>query len=325
MNARGLKIGMTTLAASLLAGGSLSAQASGACGANDGCQKAADLYAFLTPQLTAPIAGGNATLGQGGVLGGLGRFSIGVRATALSGELPDLESVDIQDGPAQASTFGIEDQVFGLPQVDVGVGLFRGIPLGLTNVGGVDLLVSASWLPDVEEEDFQMRATDGSYKFGFGARVGLLQESAAVPGVAVTYLRRGLPTVDVIAQVDDDTLAVRDAKMSVDSWRVVASKSFLAFGLAAGIGQDRSDAEATVSAEINNDNGDEISIPGQEFGQDLARTNAFVNLSLNLAVLRLVGEVGRVWGDEAPTYNSFQETSVTEPRLYGSVGLRLSF
>ena len=326
MNGRSLTIGTAVLAAGLLAGGSLAAQtAPGPCGANDGCQKAADLYAFLTPQLTAAIAGGNATLGHGSNLGGLGKFSFGIRATVLQGELPDLESVDITNGPAQQSTFGVEDQIFGLPQVDLAVGLFGGIPLGLTSVGGVDLLLSGSYLPDVEEEDFQLRATDGSFKVGFGARLGILSETATIPGVSVTYLRRGLPTVDVTALVDDDSLVVSGAELTVDSWRLMASKSFFALGLAAGIGQDMSDAEAAVSAEIHNDLGQDISIPAQPFSQEMTRTNAFVNLSLNMPVLRIVGEVGRVWGGEAPTYNRFQDTSASEPRLYGSLGLRLGF
>src|SRR3712207_289161 len=48
----------------------------------DACQKALDLFRYFNPQLGMLIAGGNATLGQGGVLGGLGRFSLTLRANA---------------------------------------------------------------------------------------------------------------------------------------------------------------------------------------------------------------------------------------------------
>jgi hypothetical protein len=313
-------MGTAALAAGMLAAGTAGAQVDVTSCTLDGCQKAADMYAFLAPQLSGVIAGGNATLGQGGVLGGLGHFSIGLRATAMQGELPDMESVDVVDGPRQQSTFGVEDQIFGMPQFEIGVGLFRGIPLGVSNVGGVDLLISGSYLPDVEEEELQLVAPDGNFKFGFGARVGILQETMAVPGVSVTYLRRGLPTLDMTSVSEGDSLMVRGAKLNVDSWRLVASKSFFAFGLAAGIGQDRSDAEATVTARI-----DGIDVPDVRFSQEMTRTNAFANLSLNLAVLRLVGEVGRVWGGDAPTFNEFEGTSAAEPRLYGSLGLRLGW
>src|SRR5919199_6529375 len=38
----------------------------------DACQKVVDLYQYMNAQLGTPIAGGNATLGQGGALGGPG-------------------------------------------------------------------------------------------------------------------------------------------------------------------------------------------------------------------------------------------------------------
>ena len=49
----------------------------------DACQQAVDVYQFMAPQLGLALTGGNATLGQGGALGGLGHFSIGVRANAF--------------------------------------------------------------------------------------------------------------------------------------------------------------------------------------------------------------------------------------------------
>src|SRR5674476_357993 len=58
----------------------------------DACQKAVDLLNFMTPQLSTALVGGNPTLGQGGVLGGLGHFSIDIRASgSLSFELPKLK------------------------------------------------------------------------------------------------------------------------------------------------------------------------------------------------------------------------------------------
>ena len=49
----------------------------------DACQKAIDLFQYMAPQLGAAITGGNATLGQGGSLGGLGHFSAGLRINAV--------------------------------------------------------------------------------------------------------------------------------------------------------------------------------------------------------------------------------------------------
>src|SRR3954462_12183278 len=57
--------------------------------AQDACQQAYDLYQFMSPQLGLGLAGGNATIGQGSVLGGLGHLSVGIRGNVFSGLLPE--------------------------------------------------------------------------------------------------------------------------------------------------------------------------------------------------------------------------------------------
>ena len=54
--------------------------------AQDACQQAYDVYQFMAPQLGLALAGGNATLGTGSTLGGLGHFSIGVRVNVFKGD-----------------------------------------------------------------------------------------------------------------------------------------------------------------------------------------------------------------------------------------------
>src|ERR1051325_10658908 len=46
----------------------------------DVCQQTVDLLSYMIPQLGISITGGNTTLAQGGALGGLPHFTIGVRA-----------------------------------------------------------------------------------------------------------------------------------------------------------------------------------------------------------------------------------------------------
>src|SRR5436190_18030732 len=57
----------------------------------DACQMAVDVFQFLAPQLGIALTGGNATLGQGGALGGLGHFALELRANAIDGDLPDVQ------------------------------------------------------------------------------------------------------------------------------------------------------------------------------------------------------------------------------------------
>lgn len=298
----------------------------------DACQLAQDLFQIMAPQLGISLTGGNATLGQGGTLGGLGHFSVGLRANVVGGTLPQIQQVRLQttgrvqrQGSAAVPT---ENQILGLPTAEVGIGVFKGIPLGLTNVGGVDLLLSASYVPKVETDAVTIDVAS-PLKLGFGARVGLLQESLVVPGVSVTILRRGLPKATITgATADGDTLFVRDLDVQTTAWRLVASKSLLMFGLAAGVGQDRyassTDVQATVQLR-----GLPLSQRATSnrvaMAQELTRTNYFVDLSLNLPFTKLVLEVGQVSGGEVTTYNAFSGKAADASRTYGSLGLRIGF
>src|SRR5690348_4596989 len=109
----------------------------------DACQKAIDIYQYLAPQLGTAITGGNATLGQGGALGGLGHFSLGVRVNAVQGTIPqvnDAAATPVLTG-ARATAYPTKDAPVPMPTVDAALGVFKGIPLALTNVGGIDVLV----------------------------------------------------------------------------------------------------------------------------------------------------------------------------------------
>src|SRR5437868_14491291 len=87
----------------------------------DACQMAFDVFQFIAPQLGIAITGGNATLGQGGSLGGLGHFSVGLRANVLAADLPDVQSFARPNtNGRQAHQLPTQRQLVGLPAVDAG-------------------------------------------------------------------------------------------------------------------------------------------------------------------------------------------------------------
>jgi hypothetical protein len=295
----------------------------------DACQKAIDLFQYLAPQLGTVLAGGNATLGQGGGLGGPGHFSLGVRMNALRGSLPQLNnSTTPSVTGAQRTNYTTKDQYLPLPVADLSVGIFGGLPLGLTNVGSLDAIVSASYLQSFHSGTIDVTVPSGSLKLGFGGRLGILQESILVPGVSVTYLQRDLPKVDITSNFNRDTLQVNGLQVKTKAWRVVASKSFLIFGLAVGAGKDTYNSDASVGAIVQ-----ARTVPPTQrqtagpvrLSQDLTRTNAFADLSLNLPLLKIVGEIGQASGGSVTTYNTFSGSAADASRRYGSVGLRLGF
>jgi hypothetical protein len=298
-----------------------------AFGSADACQMAADVFQLLSPQLGLALTGGNATLGSGSTLGGPGHFSLGLRANFFQGDLPDVASFPAPSGPGQVQRTGANalpasTTFIGLPTADAAIGVFRGVPLPLTNVGGIDLLVSASYVPSFGDSTSDVRiAPDRNLQLGYGVRIGLLKESLVVPGVSFTFLKRDLPTTTITGSSPDLEISIEDAKVKTTAWRVVASKTLLTFGVAAGIGQDKYDNEATVAGTAK-------VIPATTFAsmsQSLTRTNYFVDLSLNLPVFKLVGEVGQVSGGTVDTFNEFETGRADKSRTYGSVGFRVAF
>jgi len=293
----------------------------------DACQKAIDLFAYLAPQLATSIAGGNATLGMAGSLGGLGHFSAGLRVNALQGSLPQVQNVTLQtNGASNSPPIDTKTQLFPMPTAELAIGVFKGLPLAITNVGGVDLLVSAAYLPEFNSSGVSVKVPNGSLKLGYGARVGILQESLLVPGVSVSYVRRDLPTVNIAANSGNDSLYVNNFSLKTTAWRVVASKGLLLFGFAAGIGQDKYESSTDISAHV----AARTLTPAANAGpvalsQNITRTNVFADLSLNLLLFKLTGEIGQVSGGTINTYNTFSGTQAADSRIYGSVGARFGF
>ena len=290
---------------------------------------AVDIFQLMTPQLGLALAGGNATLGRGGALGGFPHFSVGLRANVFKGDLPDVQDFPVPgtNGRVQrtnATALPASNQVVGLPTADAAIGVFGGVPLGLTNVGGIDLLLSATYVPSIGDatDDVQIKP-DRNLQLGYGVRVGLLQESLVVPGVSFTYLKRDLPTTTITGTSSNLDVFIRDVTVKTAAYRVVASKSLLLLGIAAGIGKDSYDQSADIQATVRNTPLGTQTSDVVPLAQKLTRTNYFLDLSLNLPIFKLIGEVGQVTGGTVDTYNAFETGRADKARTYGSVGFRL--
>jgi len=295
---------------------------------SDACQKAIDLFNYMAPQLGVSLTGGNALLGTGSTVGGLGHAKFELRANGLWGSVPNVQDHPPVAGPYQSSTYNTKTQILGLPAASAEIGLFKGFPLPLTRVGGVDAIVTATYIPNFNSDNVSVNAQGSNLKWGLGARVGLLEESLLVPGVSVTILRRDLPTIDMAGTVPTGsgtttTLQINNLKEETTAWRLVASKSLILLNLAAGIGQDRYSSNADVTATVNFGPLSGTRSP-VKMTQNLTRTSYFADLSMNLLILKLVGEIGMVSGGTVTTYNKFDKPA-DNSRLYGSIGARLDF
>ncbi len=288
--------------------------------AQDACQKAIDLFKYMAPQLGAVLAGGNPTQGVSGAFGKIGRFSIGLRANALNGSLPEVDKVVPFTRGAQQSSYTIDTKPIGFATADVALGVYPGTPAGFL---AIDLLMSASYIPAYNSESVDVSLPSGSWKLGFGAKVGLISETAATPGLSVSYLTRELPRVDITGSSGEDRLLLEDVRVRSKSWRAVTGKSLGFLGIGGGYGRDtyRSDAQITVTvaprAATNGGTGGPI-----DLSQKLTRTNMFGSVWITSSVLRIVGEIGRVSGGGISTYNSFPPDAQPDMnRTYVSLGL----
>jgi hypothetical protein len=290
--------------------------------AQDACQKAIDIFGFMAPQLGIGLVGGNATLGTGGALGRPGRFSIGVRGNGIQGRVPQVGDVNAAVTGAVRSDYDIDDQIVGLPAVEAALGLFGGIPLGVTHAFALDALVSATYVPELTRSDVAVSLPDGSLKLGFGGRLGVIQESVATPSVSLTYLRRDLPTTSIVASSGDDRIAVENIAVKTTAWRAVAGKSIGFFGLALGGGKDDYDSRANGSVVVREAG---ITAEGGPYAlsQKVSRTNVFADASLNFPFIKFAFEIGRVSGGKLDSFNTFSGKRADDALTYASVGIRI--
>ncbi|WP_331047595.1 hypothetical protein [Gemmatimonas sp.] len=299
--------------------------------AADACQKGRDLFAYVVPQVGVALSGGNPILGEGGTMGGWGKRAISARLTAVEGYLPrnSVPITAVVGGTPPSSDFGAKRTYVPIPSVDAAVGLFSGVPAGLTNVGGVDALLGVTYLPQASEGSFRLKPSGSSFAFSYGVRVGALQESSVVPGVSISYMRRKLPTENLSYTPGNDTLNVNNMAVTSNTWRLVASKRVAVVGLAAGIGRDEIEGSSGMSGVVNESVGAiplRSAVTLSDVRTKAKRNTAFLNASFGISLVRVVGEYG--WssaGTIENTVNQFGGRRANEAYRYASLGLTVRF
>ncbi len=293
------------------------------------CQQAVDLFKYVSPLLGTSVVGGNTTMGQGGSMGTrlglIPHVSVGVRINAVFGGVPEFaQPTPLLPGatgpsPKPATAIATTKLPIPMPAFDAAIGVFKGVPLALSNVGGVDLLLSAAYIPKIDKDDISI-TPETPIKIGYGIRVGLLQESLVVPGIGFSWMKRDMPTTDIVGRAGTASLSVNDFELKTTAWRVTASKSLILFGLALGAGQDTYKVGTSISATLPPAG----STTPFTLEQEVKRTNYFADLSMNLPFIKIVGTGGMVSGGDIPTYYDFDKAADAS-RLYGSVGIRFTF
>ena len=287
----------------------------------DACQQTIDLFDYVAPLLGTAIAGGNTTMAQGGSLGTrlgfMPHVSVGVRINAVLAGIPEMQTpspTGIQNRAANA----VSTAPIPMPVVDAAIGVFKGVPLALSNVGGVDVLLSAAYVPSKTIGDITI-SPDSPLKIGYGLRVGVLQESLLVPGIGFSFMKRDLPKTTIEADVAASEFIIRDLDLKTSSWRITASKSLILFGLVIGYGRDTYEASTGITGTVGG-----TTIGPYTAASEVTRSNMFADLSMNLPFIKLVATGGQVSGGDIKTYNGYEKAADVS-RLYASGGIRFTF
>ena len=296
----------------------------------DACQKGTDIFEMLAPQVNGALTGGGPVLGSSRAVRGL---SIGLRVNAVDGRAPDLANVRLSSTGIVRSTIPTTRVPVPGPAVDVAVGLFPGVSLGLQRVLAIDALVNVAYIPSRDIKDFTVKTTNGSLKLGYGARVGLLADRMLMPAVAVSYFRRSLPTASfsttftssVSGVTTNDSLVLNKLSIRNDALRLSLSKKLGFIEIGGGVGQDKYRTSTILHARVSPSIGSSVT-SDVTLNQEIKRNAAYGSLALNLFKLRIGAEAGSIFGgDSLATYNTFTDGKLNEQHLFGSVGLRLSF
>ncbi len=285
---------------------------------------------MLSPQVNGALAGGGPVLGSSRSVRGL---SIGLRVNAVDGSVPDISNVELSTSGIVRSTIPTERVPVPAPTADIAIGVFPGLFVGVQRILSIDALVNVAYIPNADVEDFSVKATKGSLKLGYGARIGILADRMMMPAVAVSFFRRSLPTASISTSFDSaipgittpDSIALLGLSVENDALRVGVSKKLGFLELGGGVGQDRyrtsTSLFARVSPSLTSTVRDTVAL-----SQSIKRNVAYGSVALNLFKLRLAAEGGTTFGgDSISTFNTFTDGKLNEQRLFASVGLRLSF
>ena len=281
------------------------------------CNAAIDLTRAYHPIAGLLISGGNPLLGSDASMGGLGKFAFSLRANATHVVVPEL-TVDGNNNVAQS------DEILApAPLIEGAVGLFRGLPNGMLSLdflGSLQLVPNEKLVDDLRVDADAPRVGPVSLGLGYGGRLGLFGGSGILPGVSVSVMRRSIPAVGFGMMTAGDDIAA-DVNLHATNIRVVASKRWAVFTLAAGAGWSRYTGDAIASYR-----GSPAGVPQTvSLHLDQRRKVIFADAGLDFRFLRIVGEIGRQAGRDQQLVTNFQGFDDTKGTTFYSAALRFGF
>ena len=280
------------------------------------CQQAIDIYQYATQEYATLLSGGNMEIGSADALGGFPKFRVALHITGMNLVVPAPRASGIPSGPAVSTTMTTQGTDFATVAADGALGLFGGIDLGIAKFGALDAFVSLNIVPGATAAGYTVTPKSKFY-LGYGARVGVMQETKVLPGVGFSYFVRNMPSSTVIAtDVFQNAIYVTDLKIDTKAWSATVGKHFGIVSLVVGAGQTTFNSTSGVSWAISTPTVSQGTISG--LSATSTQTQYFGDFGVKLGgVVDLVLEVGEVSGSQLQTFNTFDPAS-TASRSFAS-------
>lgn len=280
------------------------------------CDAAVDGARLFTPVAGLLMGAGNPFIGSVDGLGGFPHLGVTLRGNVTRVVLPDL------DYSGQGTTVAAGKRlVLPAPLLELALGAYPGTRAGAL---AVDVLGSVQLIPTGISDKLHadVNATRiGSIVLGLGvgARVTLVAEGSATPAVAVSVMRRSLPTIGVGSLVEGDQFSFASNLVALD-YRVTIGKTLGPAMLGAGAGWDDYSGDAVIAFANPATGTAEPSIPVHLSD---GRALGFVDAGVGLGGMYLIAEVGAQRGKHLALATTFTDNDPGSTRFFGSLGFRL--
>jgi hypothetical protein len=302
-------------------------QAPPPCGGrlSDACRKAEDLVHALGIQLADEASDGNAILGDVNAMGATGLASVSMRVTRMQRNGVRFEGVPIRtDGIKGESRFDSDPDVATAISLDGVVGAWHGSPLfGGLRFGGVDLVGNVTMATNADRGNLHISASQPTY--AVGVRLGLIEETRAVPAISLTSMFRfprsfSVTTPSLPADSGGTVqIEIDDAVATSLDYRLAASKKFGPLGVSSGIGHNLNFAWGNYRVTGTGDLGSGV----ESASFHMARVDAFVGATYTIKRYTFGAELGRVMGGEPPPMQNVYGERGDAARNYLTFGVRI--
>jgi len=275
------------------------------------CQAAVDAARAFQPLAGIVVSGGNATLGGGGSLGGLGHFALATRINGVGASIPDPNSA------SASSIRSVYSGVIPAPIVEGAVGLSHRFDLL-----GSALLLPTGIVTGLSAAPGTPHVGGITLGLGVGLRAVVMRPALPLPSVSVSVMRRWLPEIRY-GDPPDTSQPNRyqfSANLRADNYRVRAGWSLVGFDVGAGLGVDHYHSHVRASGTVTF-NGISTFDTGP-FDVSATRAVLFVDAALRLARFQLAGELGYQGGKDQTFNTNFADFDPTAGHVFGGVGLR---